>query len=191
MVNALHRPRGHKRKKILLLGASGQVGWELQKLLPALGEVQVCARSNLDLTDFDAIRRTVAAYQPDCIVNAAAYTAVDKAQSESKLAHRINAEAVAVLAKESKERDTWLIHYSTDYVFDGTKLEPYVENDQPNPINVYGWSKHEGEKAIEQSGCKYLIFRTSWVIGAHGSNFAKTILRLAQARDTLNADTVS
>ncbi|MEC7654391.1 MAG: sugar nucleotide-binding protein, partial [Bacteroidota bacterium] len=116
----MHRPRGHKRKKILLLGASGQVGWELQKLLPALGEVQVCARNNLDLTDLDAIRRTVAAYQPDCIVNAAAYTAVDKAQSESKLAHRINAEAVAVLAKESKERDTWLIHYSTDYVFDGT-----------------------------------------------------------------------
>ncbi len=171
--------------KILLLGANGQVGWELQKVLPAFGNIRVCNRADLDLTNFDAIRQTIALHKPDCIINAAAYTAVDKAESEPELAHNINAEAVAVLAEEAKEHDSWLIHYSTDYVFDGTKQEPYSESDSPNPINLYGKSKLEGEGAIEQSGCKYLIFRTSWVIGAHGSNFAKTILRLSQERESL------
>ncbi len=172
--------------RILLLGSNGQVGWELRHTLPDLGEVKSCGRSDVDLTNFDAIRTVIADFKPDCIINAAAYTAVDRAESEAELAFRVNAEAVAVLAEEAQKLDSWLIHYSTDYVFDGCKTGPYKETDETNPINVYGLSKLAGEQAIINSGCKHLIFRTSWVMGRHGKNFVRTILRLVQERDSLS-----
>jgi dTDP-4-dehydrorhamnose reductase len=174
------------RMKILLLGANGQLGHELSRTLLALGEVKACGRAEVDMTNGHSIVNTIDAFKPDVIVNAAAYTAVDKAESECDLAFKVNAEAVRILADEATKRDIWLIHYSTDYVFDGSKTEPYLETDVPNPINVYGESKLAGEQAITGSGCKHLIFRTTWVIGKDGSNFAKTILRLASERDTLS-----
>jgi dTDP-4-dehydrorhamnose reductase len=176
--------------KILLFGKNGQVGWELQRALAPLGEVVALDRAgqaNLcgDLTQLELLAQTVRTVKPDVVVNAAAYTAVDKAQSEPELAHLINAHAVRVLAQETKALNAWLIHYSTDYVFDGTSNRPYTEEDTPNPQSVYGQSKLAGEQAITATGGKHIILRTSWVYGVHGNNFAKTMLRLAMERDSL------
>lgn len=171
--------------KILLLGANGQVGWELQRSLSPLGGLKICDRQTADLAYPDALQKILRDFAPDIIVNAAAYTAVDKAESEPDKAHKINAEAVALLASEAKALQAWLIHYSTDYVFDGHKSGAYVETDRPNPQSVYGASKLRGEKAILESGCRHLIFRTSWVYARRGNNFAKTMLRLARERDQL------
>lgn len=176
--------------KILLLGKSGQVGWELQRSLAPLGEVialdsdsqELCG----DFTNLQGLTDTIRSVAPDIIVNAAAHTAVDKAESESELARTINALAPAMLAQEAKRCGAWLIHYSTDYVFDGNGDKPWLETDDTGPLNVYGATKLEGEQFIHMSGCKHLIFRTSWVYGARGSNFAKTMLRLAGERDSLS-----
>jgi dTDP-4-dehydrorhamnose reductase len=173
------------RMKILLFGAAGQVGWELQRSLSTLGQVHACDRTKVDLTNLAKIRAVIQDYQPAIIVNAAAYTAVDKAESEPELARRINAEAVGVMAEEAKHLNAWFVHYSTDYVFDGTNSKAYTETDVPNPLSVYGKTKLQGEEAIRRSGCQHLIFRTSWVYAAHGRNFAKTILRLAKERTEL------
>ena len=166
--------------RILLTGRNGQVGWELERKLAPLGEVIATDRATLDLADPDQIRRVVREAKPDVIVNAAAYTAVDKAESEPELALRINGSAPGVLAEEAKRLGALLVHYSTDYVFDGEKATPYLEDDPPNPLNVYGKTKLEGERAIQASGCRHLILRTSWVYGARGKNFLLTILRLAR-----------
>lgn len=175
--------------KILLFGKSGQLGWELQRALAPLGEVVALGTDSPDLcgnfTNLDGIADTVRAVAPDVIVNAAAYTAVDKAESEPELAHIINALAPGVLAAEAHRRGAWLLHYSTDYVFDGSGHAPWRETDSTGPLGVYGTSKLEGEQAIVASGCQHLIFRTSWVYGARGNNFAKTMLRLAKERDRL------
>jgi len=171
--------------RILLTGAGGQVGWELARVLAPLGEVIGLDRSGLDLVQPDALRETVRAIAPEAIVNAAAYTAVDRAESEPELARAINAIAPGILAEEAQRLDAILVHYSTDYVFDGTKTEPYVESDAPNPLNVYGRTKLEGERAIGASGCRHLTLRTSWVYGARGNNFLLTMLRLARERRSL------
>ncbi len=181
--------RGAGLMKILLFGKNGQVGWELQRSLAPLGELialdadsrEMCG----DFTDLDGLIRTIRAVAPDVIVNAAAHTAVDKAESEPELARTINALAPAVLAQEAKRGNAWLIHYSTDYVFDGSGEQPWREEDATAPLSVYGATKLEGEQLIRQAACRYLIFRTSWVYGARGGNFAKTMLRLAQERDRL------
>ena len=172
--------------KILLTGCSGQVGWELARALLPLGEVIAVNRSQADLSDPDGLRRTVQKLNPDVIVNPAAYTAVDKAESERDLAFLINAEAPRVLAEEAAKNASLLIHYSTDYVFDGTKHAPYTEDDTVHPVNVYGQSKLAGEQAIQAAGVDHLILRTSWVYAARGQNFLKTILRLAAEREELN-----
>ncbi len=176
--------------KILLLGKNGQVGWELQRSLAPLGEVialeaksrEMCG----DLADPGELARTVRTVAPDVIVNAAAHTAVDKAESEPELARTINALAPGMLAQEAARTNAWLVHYSTDYVFDGGGAKPWVESDAAAPLNVYGATKLEGEQLIRRSGCKHLIFRTSWVYSARGGNFAKTMLRLARERDSLS-----
>lgn len=170
---------------ILLTGKNGQVGWELQRSLLPLGRVAACGRDELDLTDADAVRRMLDEVRPDAIVNAAAYTAVDKAESEPGLAHAINAAAPALLADEAARRGVLLVHYSTDYVYDGRKASPYVEDDAVNPLGAYGRSKLAGEAGIELSGADHLIFRTCWVYAARGSNFLRTILRLAAEREEL------
>jgi dTDP-4-dehydrorhamnose reductase len=172
--------------RILLTGMNGQVGWELQRTLPTLGEVIALDRRGLDLADPDSIRHIVRDHKPDLIVNAAAYTAVDKAEEESDLAMAINGTAPGILAEEAKRLGAALVHYSTDYIFDGNKNTPYTEDDAPKPLNVYGKTKLAGEKAIHAVGVPYLIFRTSWVYGARGKNFLLTILRLARERDELN-----
>ena len=174
---------------ILLLGKDGQVGWQLQRSLAPHGEVIACGRAECDLTDIDRLRSLVRQLKPSVIVNASAYTAVDRAESEPELAMRVNAEAPGVLAEEVARLGALLIHYSTDYVYDGFKREPYVESDPTNPQSVYGRSKLAGETAIRASGAKSVIFRTSWVFGARGENFVKTILRLARERETLNVVT--
>ncbi|MFZ2302677.1 MAG: dTDP-4-dehydrorhamnose reductase [Gallionella sp.] len=175
--------------KILLFGMNGQVGWELQRSLAPLGELVVLDTDSSELcgdfTDPDGLIRTVRAVAPDVIVNAAAYTAVDKAESEPELARTINALAPGVLAQEAKRGNAWLIHYSTDYVFDGSGDKPWLETDATAPLSVYGATKLEGEQLIRQAGCRHLIFRTSWVYGARGGNFARTMLRLARERDSL------
>ena len=171
--------------KILLTGKTGQVGWELARLLPALGELRATDRNEIDLSEPDSIRRAVRETKPDLIVNAAAYTAVDKAESEAALAMRINGEAPGVLAEEAMRLGSLLVHYSTDYVFDGEKPGTYVETDQPNPVSVYGSSKLAGERAIAASGCRHLIFRTCWVYGPRGRNFLLTILKAARERPEL------
>ncbi|WLH34080.1 dTDP-4-dehydrorhamnose reductase [Pseudomonas sp. FP2196] len=177
--------------KILLLGKNGQVGWELQRSLAPLGELIALDRHAIDdlcgdLSDLDALRATIRRVRPDIIVNAAAYTAVDKAESEPELAERVNAQASRLMAEEVALLGGWLIHYSTDYVFSGQGIVPWQETDAVAPVNQYGVSKLAGEQAIIASGCKHLIFRTSWVYGARGNNFAKTMLRLAKDRDTLS-----
>lgn len=176
--------------KILLLGKNGQVGWELQRSLAPLGELLALDSRSPDycgdLSDLSGLAATVQRFAPDVIVNAAAYTAVDKAESEPQQAHRVNAEAPAVLAREAKRLNALLVHYSTDYVFAGNGETPWQETDPVAPLSVYGSSKLEGEQAIQASGCAHLIFRTSWVYAARGNNFAKTMLRLARERDSLN-----
>lgn len=172
--------------RILLLGKDGQVGWQLQRSLAPHGEVVACGRTQCDLADPDRIRSIVRDVRPAIIVNAGAYTAVDQAESEPVLAHRINAVAPEVLAGEAARSGALLIHYSTDYVFDGGKEGPYVESDPTGPLGVYGRTKLEGEEAVRAAGGKSVIFRTSWVFGARGNNFVKTILRLAREKDSLN-----
>lgn len=172
-------------KKILLTGKNGQVGWELQRSLASFGQVVATDSKELDLADPDAIRRTVRSIAPDIIINPAAYTAVDKAESDAARAMAVNGIAPGILAEESLRLGALLIHYSTDYVFDGSKAAPYTEDDAPNPQSVYGSTKLAGEQAIRASGCKHLILRTSWVYGVHGGNFVKTILRLAKERNEL------
>jgi dTDP-4-dehydrorhamnose reductase len=171
--------------RILLTGGNGQVGWELRKTLAPLGEIAAPGRAVLDLRDAKRIRETLRDTNPDVIVNAAAYTAVDKAESERDAASAVNAVAPGILAEEAKKSGALLVHYSTDYVFDGEKPAPYVEEDEPNPLNVYGASKLAGERAIAASGCRHLILRTSWVYGPRGSNFMLTMLRLARERPEL------
>jgi len=171
--------------KILLLGKNGQVGWELQRSLAPLGEVIALGSDSADFTDLESLAKTVREIAPDVIVNAAAHTAVDRAESEPELARTINALAPGVLAAEAKRLGVWLVHYSTDYVFDGSGDEPWLETDLTGPLSGYGASKLEGEQLIQQSGCKHLIFRTSWVYGARGGNFAKTMLRLGQERESM------
>ena len=173
-------------KKILLIGRNGQVGWELQRSLAPFGEVIALDRHALDLAKTDSIRDAIRSVQPNVIVNAAAYTAVDKAETEVELAMTINSVAPGVMAEEAKKTGALLVHYSTDYVFDGSKPTPYLEDDLPNPLNAYGRSKLAGEQAIGSSGCRHLIFRTSWVYGLRGNNFLHTVLRLAKERDKLS-----
>jgi dTDP-4-dehydrorhamnose reductase len=171
--------------KILLTGKHGQVGFELQRALAPLGEVHAVDYADCDLADAAAVSTLVRSVRPDLIVNPAAYTAVDKAESEPQMAYAINAVAPGVLGEEAAKLGAWVVHYSTDYVFDGTKLGAYTEDDLTNPLGVYGRTKRDGEIALRESGARYLIFRTSWVVGAHGNNFAKTILRLAREREQL------
>lgn len=166
--------------RILLAGRTGQVGSALLPVLAPLGEVSAPGRQDLDLLDLQSIRNAVAKARPDIIVNAAAYTAVDRAERENELAFDVNSRAVRALALESKSIDALLIHFSTDYVFDGGKSAPYVETDPVNPLSVYGSSKLEGERAIAASGCRHFIFRTSWVYGPAGRNFLHAILAAAR-----------
>jgi dTDP-4-dehydrorhamnose reductase len=173
--------------KILLFGKSGQLGWELQRSLSVLGELVALDSRSLDLCgDFknmEGISQTIRTVEPDIIVNAVAYTAVDQAEGDFENAHLINATAPSLLAQEAKRIGAWLIHYSTDYVFDGSGHNPWVETDATGPLNIYGKTKLAGENLIRDSGCQHLIFRTSWVYAARGKNFVKTILKLAQERD--------
>ncbi len=173
--------------KLLLLGKNGQVGWELQRSLAPLGEVIVLDRqTGGDISDLSALAQTIRSVRPDVIVNAAAHTAVDKAESEPDLALRLNAEAPEVMALEAKSLGALLVHYSTDYVFDGSGSAPRKEGDATGPLSVYGRTKLEGEQRIAATHCRHLIFRTSWVYAARGGNFAKTMLRLAQEREVLS-----
>ena len=175
--------------KILLLGKNGQLGWELQRSLAPLGELVALDRNSQqlcgDLSNLPGLLETVQTVRPDLIVNAAAHTAVDKAESEPELARLINASAPGVLAQAAQQLGAWLVHYSTDYVFDGSGSQPWLEADTPAPLSVYGQTKLEGEQLIEAHCSKHLIFRTSWVYAARGGNFAKTMLRLAQERERL------
>ncbi|MGR9107218.1 MAG: dTDP-4-dehydrorhamnose reductase [Gammaproteobacteria bacterium] len=171
--------------KILLFGKYGQVGWELQRALASLGELTVLGAADCDFSAPDRLREVVAKCEPEVIVNAAAYTAVDRAEKEPDLAFAVNSEAPGILAREASRRGAWLVHYSTDYVFDGSGARPWREADSPNPLSVYGRSKLAGERAIQSAGCRYLIFRTSWVYAARGGNFPKTILRRAQEQEGL------
>ncbi len=171
--------------KILLTGSTGQVGYELARSLQGLGEVVAVDRDRMDLANLDQVRDVIQAVRPALIVNPAAYTAVDKAETDSALAHRINADAPAVMAQEAKALGAALVHYSTDYVFDGAGSSAYREIDTTGPINVYGQSKLAGEQAITASGCDHLILRTSWVYGMRGKNFLLTMMRLARERDEL------
>ncbi|AEK60643.1 dTDP-4-dehydrorhamnose reductase [Collimonas fungivorans] len=171
--------------KILVTGKSGQVGYELERSLQGLGEIIALDRSQMDLSDLIQVRNVIREIKPDLIVNPAAYTAVDKAETEVELAMRVNGEAPGLMAEEAKKLGAAIIHYSTDYVFDGSKTSPYVETDPTCPINVYGASKLAGEQAIQAIGVPHLILRTSWVYGMRGKNFLLTVLRLAQDRDEL------
>ncbi|MEQ1686776.1 MAG: dTDP-4-dehydrorhamnose reductase [Burkholderiaceae bacterium] len=176
--------------KILLLGKNGQVGWELQRSLAVLGDVVALDFDSpgpltADFSKPESLAATVRAVAPQLIVNAAAHTAVDKCESEPEVARALNATSPAVLAREANSLGAWLVHYSTDYVFDGSGSTPWVEDSKTGPLNVYGATKLEGEEAIRASGCKHLIFRTSWVYGARGGNFAKIMLKLAAERERL------
>ena len=170
--------------RILLTGASGQVGGELVKTLKPLGEVVAPARTEMDLADVDSVREMIRAVRPRWIVNPAAYTAVDKAESEPEVAFAINAEAVRVMGEEARAIGAGVIHFSTDYVFDGSATAPYRETDSTGPVSVYGASKLAGERALGESGAGQIIFRTSWVYGARGKNFLLTILKLARERES-------
>jgi dTDP-4-dehydrorhamnose reductase len=175
--------------KILLFGNNGQVGWELQRSLAPLGELVALDRASADfcgdLNDLDGIRRTIRAVKPDAIVNAAAYTAVDRAESEPDVCRRINALAPEAMAGEAGRLDAWLVHYSSDYVFDGSGTRPWTELDATAPLNVYGATKAEGEERIVSACANHLLFRTSWVYAARGPNFINTMLRLGQERDRI------
>ncbi|MFC7518186.1 dTDP-4-dehydrorhamnose reductase [Herbaspirillum sp. GCM10030257] len=171
--------------KILLTGRTGQVGYELERSLQALGTVIALDRSQLDLSDLDQVRDVVRTQRPDLIFNPAAYTAVDQAEKEPELAMRINGEAPGVMAEEARRLGAAMVHYSTDYVFDGSKDGPYSEDDLPSPANVYGRTKLAGEQAVQASGIPHLILRTGWVYGMRGKNFLLTVRRLAQEREEL------
>jgi dTDP-4-dehydrorhamnose reductase len=171
--------------RILLTGRNGQVGWELGRTLPALGELLGTDRTTLDLADPGSIRRALRDAKPEIVVNAGAYTAVDKAESEGGLATQVNAVAPGVLAEETKRLGALLVHYSTDYVFDGEKRAPYAEDDAPNPLSHYARSKLEGERAIVATGCRHLILRTSWVYGPRAANFYQIIRRKAQSNEPM------
>lgn len=173
-----------KAARILILGANGQLGVELERCFADCSVVAL-GRDRCDLANFDQIRQAIADTQPEIVLNAAAYTAVDRAETEQDLALRVNGEASGVLAEECRRISALLVHYSTDYVFDGSKAAPWVEEDAPAPLSVYGSSKLEGERRIAEAGEKYLIFRTSWVFSAHGHNFLRTMLRLGAERDQL------
>lgn len=166
--------------KILLTGKSGQIGWELQRTLATLGDVVALGRHEMDLADPDSIRKVIREVRPVLIVNAAAYTAVDKAESEPDVAMAVNGIAPGIMAEEAKRLNAMMVHFSTDYVFDGAKDSPYREEDAPNPLNVYGRTKWAGERAIQAVDAPYLIFRTGWVYGARGRNFLLTMLKLAR-----------
>jgi dTDP-4-dehydrorhamnose reductase len=172
--------------RILVTGRNGQVGWELVRTLSALGEVIACDREQADLSQPQTLKALVAAFKPDVLVNAAAYTAVDKAQEDPAIAQTVNAQAVGVLAEAARGAGALFVHYSTEYVFDGTKASPYVETDAVNPLNAYGRSKLDGERAAAAAGGDWLVFRTSWVYGPRGRNFLRTMLRLAAQRDALS-----
>ncbi len=171
--------------RILVTGGTGQVGSELVAALAGLGEVVAPGRAEMDLSNPESVRKVIQAIKPRWIVNSAAYTAVDKAESESDLAYAINAEAVRVIGEEARRISAGVIHFSTDYVFDGTGSTPYRETDATAPMSVYGASKLAGEQALARSGAAHIIFRTSWVYGAHGKNFLRTILKLAREREVL------
>lgn len=171
---------------ILVTGANGQVGFELQRALSPLGKVVALSRSECDLSDLQSLRDCIRRVAPSLIVNAAAYTAVDKAESDQLMAQRINGDALAVIGEAAKALGAGVIHYSTDYVFDGSKPSAYVETDMIGPLGVYGASKLAGEQALAASGADYWIFRTCWVYGLHGQNFMKTMLRLGKSRDSLS-----
>jgi dTDP-4-dehydrorhamnose reductase len=173
------------KPRILLIGRNGQVGTELASLLPRLGELIALSRQELDLTKPADIRRTIQEVRPQWIFSAAAYTAVDQAESDESTARAVNEQAPAVIAEEAKKIGAALVHYSTDYVFDGKKKSPYEETDTPNPINIYGKTKLGGERAIQESGALHLIFRTEWVYATQGRNFLLTILRLATQKREL------
>lgn len=172
-------------RRILLLGAGGQLGRELALTLPALGAVTPADRSAVDLRDAGSVRAVMERLRPAVVVNAAAYTAVDRAESEPELAWAVNAVAPGILAEEAERLGACLVHYSTDYVFDGESATAYDEEDETNPLSVYGRSKREGERAVRAACRRHLILRTSWVFGVHGSNFLKTMLRLASERDVV------
>ena len=171
--------------KILLTGRNGQVGFELQRSLAPLGELVALDRTSCDLADAEALRTLIRSVRPDVIVNAAAYTSVDRAESEAAIAAAVNARAPGIIGEEAARLGACVVHFSTDYVFDGTKSSPYVETDATDPRSIYGRTKRDGELALEASGARQLVFRASWVVGVHGANFAKTILRLASERDSL------
>lgn len=176
---------------ILLLGKNGQVGWELQRSLAPLGKVIALDRTSQeglcgDISDLDGLRHTIELIKPDILINAAGYTAVDQAQRKPEMAAQLNHHAPALMAELMKAQSGCLVHYSTDYVFDGSGNQPWKETDSTGPLNVYGATKLAGEQAIQASGCAHLIFRTSWVYASRGNNFAKTMLRLAKERETLN-----
>jgi len=171
--------------KILLLGKNGQLGWELQRCLAPLGEVRALDYPEIDLANRDSLRDSIRANKPEVIVNATAYTAVDRAESESELAYAINAAGPAAIAEEAKSLGAALIHFSTDYVFDGTKGKPYIETDTPNPLSVYGKSKLAGEQAIQSIGGAYLILRTAWVYSTRRDSFISKVLQWARQNETL------
>lgn len=175
----------HKASRILIFGKNGQVGYELCRTLSTLGEIYAVDIDECDLTDKASIINTLDGFKPTVIANAAAYTAVDKAERERELAFKLNADAPGIMADWAAKHDSLMIHYSTDYVFDGTKKEPWTEEDKPNPLNVYGESKLAGDINIQNSGCKHLIFRTSWVYGARGKNFYLTMKKLLQEKDEI------
>ena len=171
--------------RILLTGKNGQLGFELQRILADLGELTAVGHDECDLADEAAVRALIRKLAPAIIVNAAAYTAVDKAETEVALATAVNTRAPGAIGEEAARLGACVVHYSTDYVFDGSKSSPYTEDDATHPLSVYGRSKRDGERALQTSGAKHLILRTSWVVGAHGNNFARTILRLAAEREQL------
>jgi dTDP-4-dehydrorhamnose reductase len=172
--------------RILIVGNAGQLGRELERIFAGVGPMVAVDRESVDLADADQTRALVRRAEPSIILNAAAYTAVDRAESESELAYAINEQAPRVLAEEALQRGAIFVHYSTDYIFDGSKPEPWVETDLPHPLNVYGASKLAGEMAVDNVGGNYLTFRTSWVYGHHGNNFLLTMLRLGRERDRLS-----
>lgn len=172
--------------RILLTGKNGQLGFELSRSLAPLGDIRAVDIAECNLADEQSIRRLVQDLRPTIIVNPAAFTAVDKAENDSGAARAINADAPGILGEEAAKIGAWVVHYSTDYVFDGRQRDAYRENDQANPLNIYGRTKYDGELALACANPKHLILRTSWVVGAHGNNFAKTVLRLAAERDTLS-----
>lgn len=171
--------------KILLTGKNGQLGFELQRAMAPIGQLVALDHGSCNLADPDSIRNAIREYRPNVIINAGAYTAVDKAETDSQMAFAVNGEALGIIGEEAAAISAWVMHYSTDYVFDGMQDGWYVENDGPRPRSVYGSSKLAGEQALQHSGAKHIILRTSWVFGAHGNNFAKTMLRLAAERDEL------